>query len=395
MSHVYEPLTAATIPAYIARQPHLSARVNADSLDVTEVGDGNLNLVFICRDDLGQSIVLKQALPYVRAAGEGWPLTPERATAEARGLRAGRSASPETSPEPYGYDEANYVIAMEDLSALTVWREELNVGHAHGDASDQCGRHIARLLASTGPLDLDPAEIRVERGRLPNTAMCEITEALVFTEPYIDHEHNSWPTAVGGLIAELRADAAYRAGVERCKRTFLTTAECLVHGDLHTGSVMVGTDEGVDRTVVIDPEFCFYGPVAFDLGALFGNYLVAAVRAAALGQHDHRAAVQRLPGGTWRGFETELRTRWAQRSSPTLTDHSLEQWFVDIRRQAISFGACKAARRMIGFAKVSDIESLPDDVHADAVAVVLRNARRWMLNARELDPTLLLEDLDA
>jgi len=119
------------------------------------------------------------------------------------------------------------------------------------------------------------------------------------------------------------------------------------------------------------------------------------VRAAALGQHDHRAAVQRLPGGTWRGFETELRTRWAQRSSPTLTDHSLEQWFVDIRRQAISFGACKAARRMIGFAKVSDIESLPDDVHADAVAVVLRNARRWMLNARELDPTLLLEDLDA
>ena len=44
--------------------------VNAD-LQAKEVGDGNLNLVFIIEnaDNPTQSVVLKQALPYLRVAG--------------------------------------------------------------------------------------------------------------------------------------------------------------------------------------------------------------------------------------------------------------------------------------------------------------------------------------
>jgi 5-methylthioribose kinase len=45
----------------------------------------------------------------------------------------------------------------------------------------------------------------------------------------------------------------------------------LIHGDLHTGSIMVTEHE----TRVIDPEFAFYGPMGFDIGAVIGNLLMA------------------------------------------------------------------------------------------------------------------------
>jgi 5-methylthioribose kinase len=45
---------------------------------IREVGDGNLNLVFIVEGSDG-SVCVKQALPYVRAAGPSWPMSPDRA----------------------------------------------------------------------------------------------------------------------------------------------------------------------------------------------------------------------------------------------------------------------------------------------------------------------------
>lgn len=49
-----------------------------DELQVDEIGDGNLNFVYIIRFR-DQAVVVKQALPYVRCIGEGWPLTLQRA----------------------------------------------------------------------------------------------------------------------------------------------------------------------------------------------------------------------------------------------------------------------------------------------------------------------------
>lgn len=52
---------------------------------------------------------------------------------------------------------------------------------------------------------------------------------------------------------------------------FCERAQALIHGDLHTGSVMVTQDS----TQVIDPEFSFYGPMGFDIGAYLGNLILA------------------------------------------------------------------------------------------------------------------------
>lgn len=52
---------------------------------------------------------------------------------------------------------------------------------------------------------------------------------------------------------------------------FCERAQALIHGDLHTGSIMVTSDS----TQVIDPEFAFYGPMGFDIGAFLGNLILA------------------------------------------------------------------------------------------------------------------------
>ena len=76
----------------------------------------------------------------------------------------------------------------------------------------------------------------------------------------------------------------------------MTHGEALIHGDLHTGSVMVGGG----RAAAIDPEFAFYGPVGFDLGALWANAAIAASRADRLGRPEafraHVAAIVRDAG---------------------------------------------------------------------------------------------------
>ncbi len=47
--------------------------------------------------------------------------------------------------------------------------------------------------------------------------------------------------------------------------------QALLHGDLHTGSLMCTEDS----TYVIDAEFAFCGPIAFDVGKMIANLLIA------------------------------------------------------------------------------------------------------------------------
>ncbi|KAK8952672.1 Methylthioribose kinase [Platanthera guangdongensis] len=55
------------------------------------------------------------------------------------------------------------------------------------------------------------------------------------------------------------------------KSMFRERSQALIHGDLHTGSIMVTTES----TQVIDPEFAFYVPMGFYIGEFVGNLILA------------------------------------------------------------------------------------------------------------------------
>jgi 5-methylthioribose kinase len=379
MAPEYEILTPETVPAYIDKTPRLDGIVDTSTLEVSEVGDGNLNLVFVCKDGNGDGICLKQSLPYVRLVGEGWPLTPERVLAEARGLSAAADHVPDLVPAYYGVDKENYVLAMENLMGWDMWRIQLNEGNAHPGVGAQLGRYVANLAFFTSFFTIDQGEIKQRLADAINPELCKITEDLVFTEPYIDVPNNSYVDELIPEVEGMRADATLRAEVGMLKYKFMTAGQALVHGDLHTGSVMVryGADGGECK--VIDPEFCYYGPIGFDLGALFGNYLAARARAAVL---DRPAEFQQwladLGPETWNAFEAEMRRLWPDRLDKTWTDSFLDAWLAQVAKDTIGFGGCKANRRIIGLAKVTDIQQLPPEEHVKAATMVLRTASTWI-----------------
>ena len=101
--------------------------------------------------------------------------------------------------------------------------------------------------------------------------MMAITENLIFTDSYYPAEMNHHSTGLDPTVAMIRGDVELKAVVQGLFLKFTSNTETLLHGDLHSGSVMCTPDE----TKIIDPEFGFYGPIGLDIGMLIANYLMA------------------------------------------------------------------------------------------------------------------------
>ena len=384
----FSQLSVGTVAAYLAQRPALASRIRTDGpLDVVEVGDGNLNLVFIVHDDAGASLVLKQSLPHVRT-DPSWPMTRERSAREALVLRTHESADAQHVPALYDFDDENYVLAIENLSDHDVWRGELNEGRVHGFAAAEIGRYVARTAFHTSAFGLDPIEQKKLAAASINPELCEITEDLVFTEPYIEHPHNAVLPANETDVAALRADRALLAEIGIAKYRFMTSAQSLIHGDLHTGSVFVReASDGVTSSVrAFDSEFGFFGPTGFDLGALWANFVIAAARATALGAPERASQILELPASLWSAFEAEFRSLWSSRRDDRVWgDDVLETLLAEFRQDAAVYAGAKAIRRIVGFAKASDIETLDPVLREGAARGVLRAGRALILERRALD----------
>lgn len=391
----YQVLDVDSAPAYVASRPELANRIDTDRLArVQEVGDGNLNLVFILTDEDGRGVVLKQALPYMRLVGPDWPMRPDRARLEAEITRVHSGVAPGLVPEIYVYDSERYLIAMEDLSDHRVWRVALNEGLRHDGVAEAMGRYVAAVAFGTSPLGMDPEEQKLLAASTSNGELCRITEDLVFTEPYADAGRNGVLPANERDAADLAADTEMVAAIGVAKWKFMTEGEAVIHGDLHTGSVMVrgsaadgAPGDGPSTARAIDSEFGFCGPVAFDLGALWANYMIAATRGAALGDAVHRDWCLDQVTRTWTAFDEELRRLWPDRLDPRvwhddLLQHLLDHWLED----AWLFAAAKMARRIVGLAKTTDIETLEPDIRAGAARSVLAIARA-AVRERRVDPS--------
>ena len=95
---------------------------------------------------------------------------------------------------------------------------------------------------------------------------------VIFTDPYYDAPHNRHNSpSLDDAAAALRRDAPAKAAAATAKAKFCTSRQALLHGDLHTGSCMVTRD----TYYVIDSEFAFCGPMAFDVGKLIANVLLS------------------------------------------------------------------------------------------------------------------------
>ncbi|MED6200608.1 hypothetical protein PIB30_086843 [Stylosanthes scabra] len=85
-----------------------------------------------------------------------------------------------------------------------------------------------------------------------------LTEQVLFFDPYKVAQYNPWTFPYPDLDADaVPEDNLLKLEVAELKSKFCERAHALIHGDLHTGSVMV-TGESTQFT---DTKFAFYGPM--------------------------------------------------------------------------------------------------------------------------------------
>lgn len=359
---VYKELTEESVLTYLEEKGLLT---NKEKAQCQEVGDGNLNYVFIVKDQLnGNSIVVKQALPYAKVVGESWPLSLDRARIEAASLQHAAQTVPDLVPQVFASDEAQALTVMEDLSEFTILRKGLIEGNLYPNLAEHVGTFLAHTLFSASDEALGPVEKKKLASRFINPDLCDITEKLVFSDPYFNAETNSYPQSLQKEVEEIWQNSQLKFEVAKLKKKFLTEGETLLHGDLHTGSIFVTEN----KTKVIDPEFAFFGPAGFDVGAflanLFLNYLAQEERQTSDQKKEElktyllQTAVQ-----TWNVFEIGYRQLLTEKGldeqfrTEAYADYLLQK----ICRDAIGFAGCKVIRRIIGLAHVEDVDGIENE----------------------------------
>ncbi|MFP1982306.1 S-methyl-5-thioribose kinase [Lonsdalea quercina] len=360
-----------------------------------EIGDGNLNLVFKIRDTQGVSrVIVKQALPYVRCVGESWPLTLDRSRIEAETLLTHARFCPQHTVAVLHYDPELAVMVQEDLSDHRIWRNELVAGHHYPQAASQLGEYLAQTLFHTSDFYQPPHDKKAAVSRFTNPELCQITEDLFFTDPYIDHERNQFEPELLPNVLALREDRALKRAVAALKHGFLAKAEALLHGDVHSGSIFVA--EG--KLKVIDAEFGFYGPIGFDVGSALGNLLLNYCGVPGLlgAEAAKTARSQRLEECVtlWRTFAERFTVLCAEQGrEPALAADGYAELFLrQVWQDAVGYCGSELIRRTIGLAHVADLDSIADkQARLTAKRHALALGRALIVEAGDIaDPKALL-----
>lgn len=357
-------------------------------LNCYEFGDGNLNLVFRIADTTGNSIILKQALPYARCVGESWPLTLDRARIEACVLKKHGEVCPDHTVKVLHQDNALAVTILEDLGHLSILRSQLNEGKTFA----QLGQHVASYLAKTAfyhsDFYLTPAQKKALVIEFTNPELCSITEDLFFDDPYRQSERNNYPAALEPEVIKLQKNVALKLAVAKLKAKFFSSPQTLLHGDMHSGSIFVDTN----TTKMIDPEFGFFGPIGFDLGSFIGNlllnYVAQSGRVSAIPKRrDLHTYLLSTIQTTLREFEQQFLTlaKTQTRDLSLQSQGYAEHFLLDVLQDAVGYCGTELVRRTIGLAHVADIDGIGDDNKRLAVQTqALFVGQQLILNANSV-----------
>ncbi|SHM74519.1 S-methyl-5-thioribose kinase [Roseibium suaedae] len=403
----YSPLTAETLAAQLSQVAAVADRVGSDpdKWSVKEVGDGNLNLVFIVEGPKG-SVIVKQALPYVRLVGDSWPLPLYRAFFEYHALIREADRDPGAVPEVFHFDEAQALIVMEFLSPHKILRRKLIDGEKVEGLGAFLGRFCARTAFRGSELSMKSADKKQDVALFAgNVAIPAITEALVFTDPYFNAQMNHHTAELDPVVAELRKNVKLKSRAQRMLMKFASNTETMVHGDLHSGSIMSTATE----SRVIDPEFVQYGPLGFDIGMLTANFLMAY-----LSQPAHRSAealedyqewILSVIEETLATFDEEFLRLWKSERTGMLypaslfedQDQSSEETCAEllagIWQDAVAFCGIEMHRRTLSLAHNADFETIENTaIRAPLEARNLALGTELILNTGAIrTPRALLE----
>jgi 5-methylthioribose kinase len=329
-------------------------------LDCREVSDGNINYVYVVTDlDTGRSIVVKQADKFVRSSGR--PLNLDHNKIEAMILAIEGEYAPSMVPKIYHYDETMCALYMEDVSAYKNLRKEMLQGKRFPKLAEDISTFMVDTLLPSTDLVVDRATKKKRVREFTNIDLCDISEDLVFTEPYYDYKGRNilTPGNEGFVERNLYRNEELKAEVGMLRDNFMNHAQALVHGDLHSGSIFVN-EKGLK---VIDPEFAFYGPIGYDIGNVIGNLFFAWANKAYV--HPEQTGfirwVKEAIGEIVSLTKAKLDAKFDEIVRfPLYNQRFKEQYLAAIWADSFGYAGTEIIRRVVGDSKVQELDEVTD-----------------------------------
>ncbi|NSL52153.1 S-methyl-5-thioribose kinase [Calidifontibacillus erzurumensis] len=354
-------------------------------LSCKEIGDGNLNYVFRVVDEKNnKSIIIKQAGPVARISDE-FKVSPDRNRIESEILALQNELAPGFVPKMYQYDPIMNCTAMEDLSDYEIMRTALIKHKKFPLFADHISTFMVNTLLFTSDVVMNHKEKKELVKKFTNPELCEITEDLVYTEPFYDCPRNDVFEGSKEFVREyIWNDQKLAFETAKLKFEFMTNAQSLIHGDLHTGSIFVKEDS----TKVIDPEFAFYGPAGYDVGNVIANLIFAYANGLfTIEDENEKKEYLSYIEDTIRDvidqFTEKFKIAWDEKVTEQVAKQpGFKEYYLDsILQDTSAVCGLELCRRIIGIAHVKDITSITDaDKRAKAEKICLIAGKTFILN---------------
>lgn len=379
----YYALAQSTVVPWLQKTGLAQSLLGTQSdLHCEDLADGNVNLVFRVSNAAGRSIIVKQALPWARKYPD-FKLPLDRALREHGILQSYETHCPEFVPEVYHFDAGMYVCVMQDLRPHVILRAGLQAQQQYPLLAQHLGQFLARSLFFSSDLALPSGEKKTRVPEFINPVLIKAQEDVCFTQPLQQHAHNHCHPDLASTAYAMRRNGALYAAVLRMKRLYMTSAEALLHGDLHTGSMLVTPTD----TRVFDPEFGFYGPMAYDLGCLMAHLYIGHVCQPVFARAVSEKAAPgmnqlQLAADIWQVFSqqfTEL-ARTQAVAGEWQSDAYIAAYVQELLQDSMAFAGVELIRRTIGLAHAPEWEGMADEpALVPAARQCLLIAQQWLL----------------
>ena len=341
-----------------------------ENLVCEEIGDGNINYVYRIFDtNTKKSLILKQADVQTRVRPDGY-LNPDRSIREAEVLKLYNECAPGFSPKIIYADPVMAAIIMEDIGSYSNLRTELMAGKIFYGIEELIARFIVDTsLPSTGLVLAYQKKFKAA-AKFYNPDLCKITEDLVFTHPYKDLRQRNilLPENADWLKKKFYEDSNLIARVAVLKEKFNNYTQGLIHGDLHSGSIFVKNENEEIKIKIIDPEFAFYGPIAYDLGNVLAHFIFAQGYAKysplfvdeEKQRTDFLSWLENAKNNLFKFFHIFAKDFLIKNIKDPVYQNEIfiDNYIEKIKIDAVSFCGTELNRRIIGSAKTAEITSI-------------------------------------
>lgn len=349
-------------------------------LTCKEIGDGNLNYIFRIVDEVSFfSIIIKQSGPVARISDE-FKLSPDRNRIEYEILKLEETLAPGLVPRVYAYDPIMNCTVMDDLSDHQIMRKALMEFKTFPKFAQDISDFVVNTLLLTTDVVLEHKHKKELVKNFINPELCEITEDLVYTEPFNDYKlrNDVFELNKEWVKEHIYDSRSLNLETAKLKFEFMNNAQALVHGDLHTGSIFVKEDS----TKVIDPEFAFFGPIGYDVGNVIANLIFAWVHSDAHQRFEHKKWLEDTLIETVDLFVEKFQKAWDRNvSEVSAKTQGFKEYYLEmIMRDTAGVTGLELCRRIIGLAHVKDITSLKGKVRMRAERICLTSAIRFILD---------------